>query len=431
MPDPNDTETRIDNVVNLLDLKGGTSKGVHKVLERLQGKPPYANEANALVILDNDPAFAGMLGFSDFILVPLILRPPPVAEDGALPLPGPYPRPWGEADLSLIVSYIQRVWCPKMKKADVKGAMWASASQRRFHPIRDWLAALKWDGTPRIDTWLNAAFETPDDDYHTVVGAKFLIAAVRRIRHPGCKFDQLVILEGSQGIGKSRACRALFSPEWFSDNLHPDLSSRDAPISLAGVWGVELSEIQHFIRNDRNVIKAFLSRQVDRYRPVNGKFVIDVPRQSVLIGSTNQSFYLDDDTGNRRIWPVACAECRVEWIEKNRTQLWAEAAMREAAREAIFIDDNDTSRTIEQAQSQRMVEDMWADPIADYLVGRTVIRLSSVLADGLGLSRSQQSRANEMRVAGIMRSLGWNVTVAKEGKKSLRIWKPNEESHLL
>ena len=425
MPEPTDSDGRIDNVVSLLDLQGGRTKGVHRVLEKLQGKPqPYPNVANAMVILAHDPALAGMLGYSEFILSPLMLRPPPPAEEGATLLPGPYPRPWSPEDSALILSYVQRIWCPKMKKGDLAEAMWAEASQRRFHPVRDWLASLRWDGKPRIDTWLRKVFAAPDDDYHAVVGAKFLIACVRRVRQPGCKFDQLVILEGPQGLGKSRACRVLFSSKWFSDSLHPDLSSRDAPISLAGAWGVELGEIQHFIRNDRTVIKAFLSRQVDRYRPVNGKFTIDVPRQSVLIGSTNQNVYLDDDTGNRRIWPVACKECRIEWLGENREQLWAEAAAREAGGEALWIDDSGIRINVETAQAERLIEDVWSDPIADYLQGKTEARVSDVLTSALNIPRHLQGRGQEMRVAAILRTMEWCVKVEKMGRKSVRVWRP-------
>lgn len=416
-------EPDTDATILSFELRGGENKGIHRVLAGLipNAKAPFPTAANALMILANDPMLSGMLGFNEFIQSPAILRAPPVGQDGDKELPGPYPRMWEDTEVALILTYIQRIWCAKMNDKALQQAMLAHASQKRFHPVRDWLKSLKWDGTKRLDHWLEHVFKVPNDEYHHAVASKILIAAVRRVMQPGCKFDQLLILEGNQGLGKSRVCRLLFGDSWFSDSIHPDFSSRDAAISLRGKWGVELAEIQHLIKNEVEVIKAFLSRPVDTYRPVNGKAIIDVPRQSILIGTTNTTDYLRDTTGNRRIWPVQCKDCRIEWLEKNRDQLWAEAVQRENSVETLWIGEIETQTLVEAQQVDRMADDSWTDPILEYLTGRADARVSDVM-NNLGIPRAQQNRAQEMRVGGILRSLGWVSKQTRRGAAVVRVW---------
>ncbi len=435
--DPYDAEVRkieqAGNVVNLLELRGGQNNGVHRVHEKLQpgqGKPPFGTVSNALVILAHDPPVAGLLAFNEFTATPLIMRAPPPADEGGRLLPGPYPRPWGAEDVALLLAYVQRVWAAKMTKAALEDAMLAEASQRRFHPVRDWLATLKHDGKPRLDTWLTKAFGAPRDDYHRAVGAKFLIAAVRRVRQPGCKFDCLPVLEGDQGLGKSRACRELFTAAWFSDSMHPDFGSRDAPISLAGVWGMELGEIQQMIRNEVEVFKAFMSRPVDRYRQPYGKVAVDVPRQSVLIGTTNTTDYLRDTTGNRRVWPIRCTHADVDWIAANRDQLWAEAAAREASGEVLWLDDARAKSDAEAAQDDRMLDDPWTEKVFSHIGFVQRVNVNDILSNALNLALKDQDRKAQMRVADILRQQKWKKKRVREGGQNHWLWlHPDHEDY--
>ena len=423
MPAPKEPD--VDNVIKAFELRGGENRGVHRLAEKLQpgcGNAPYPTVANCLLILAHDPSLAGMLGFNEFTGQHLLMRAPPVSEEGDTKQPGPYPRVWVQADVALILAYVQRIYCNKMNKSSLEDAMMAEAGRLRFHPVRNWLTTLRWDGQSRLDTWLHYAFGAPRDEYHADVGTKFMIACVRRIMQPGCKWDCMPVLEGAQGIGKSRACRELFGAEWFSDSMHPDFASRDAPISLVGAWGVELGEVQQIIRNEVEVFKAFLSRSVDRYRPVNGKFVIDVPRQSVLIGTTNIDDYLRDTSGNRRIWPVRCLHSDVEWIAVNRDHLWAEAVLRERSGESLWLTDTSTRETAEEKQADRIQEEVWTDKITDYLGFSQRVRLSDVMSSGLQLSSAQQDKKAQGRVVDVLKRLGWKVKVVREGKATPRFW---------
>ena len=425
---PQDVAARVGEVVDMFSVKGtdGRSRGVHYllgVLARNDKGGALPTVANILLILANDPPLAGMLAYNEFTGQALLMRAPPPASDNDKPLPGPYPRPWGAEDVSLVHAYLQRVWAAKMARDATENAMVAEAPQRRFHPVRDWLAGLKWDGIPRLTKWLVKAFGAPSDDYHDAIGTKVLIAAVRRVRRPGIKFDHLLLLEGEQGIGKSRAVEALFGRDWYSDAMPPNLAERDAAMSLLGVWCLELGEIDHLIRNEVETIKAFLSRSVDRYRPPYGKQFIERPRQGVMIGTTNASDYLRDHTGNRRMWPVRCSLADIEWLTANRDQIWAEAAAREESGEVLWLDDRDVAETATQQQMDRMQEDVWADAVGMWLNGHVEVRTGQILSECLSIPKAQQDKRTQMRVTAILTEFGWRRKLRRSGgRKPERVW---------
>ena len=197
-------------------------------------------------------------------------------------MPGPYPRPWGRADVSLIQSYIQRVWTHQAGREDTKSAMLTVASANRCHPPRDWLNGLAWDGRARLDLWLAHCFGADDTPFCRAAAAKILIAAARRVRQPGCKFDHMLILEGDQDLGKSTCLRRLAGDDWFTDSLPASIESKDMAIALQGIWIAEFAEIEQVIRTEVEVIKAFLTKPSDRFRPPYGKSDLTFPRQCVF-----------------------------------------------------------------------------------------------------------------------------------------------------
>lgn len=412
----------IDNVIDIASTKPiAQLNWVGRLIKNSEGGV-LPTISNALVLMANDPALIGLLSFNAFTSQPLITRAPPIPEDGAPQLPGPYPRSWGPEDVIFIQGYMQRIWSQKFTRMTIEDAMVAESSIRRFHPICDWLEGLVWDGNPRIDDWLTSAFEAPKTAMNRAVGAKFLIASVRRIKNPGTKFDHMMVLEGKQGIGKSTAIKELFTAPWFSDSIPPDLNSKDAAMALLGVWCLEFAEIEQLIKADVETIKAFLSRSVDRYRPPYGKVYIDRPRQGVLIGTTNSDDYLRDTSGNRRIWPVKCFAANSAWVTENREQLWAEAAAREATGETIWLDDEEVMAEAVDLQSDRMIQDVWHLKISEWLGSRIETTVSDVLENALNVPPERMNKSAEMRVGSVLRALGWSKKTMKKGSHSFKGW---------
>lgn len=397
-------------------------KHVKSLLDCTETGAPYKTLGNVILILRHDAALAGLLTLNEFTHTMELTRSPPMPEAEDRELPGPYPRQWTAADETLILAYIQKHWMGAATESMVRAAMTAVASMQSIHPVRDWLDTLQWDSVPRLDTWLIRAFGAADTDLNRDIGKKILLAAVRRVRQPGCKFDFLAVLEGDQGMGKSTGLAVLFSQEWFSDSLTSDLAHKDAAINLVGVWCMEIAEIDHLIRNSVETIKAFLARAVDKYRPPFGRADVSRPRQGILVGTTNSKTYLRDETGNRRFWPVSCAYVDLEWITEAREQLWAEAAAREAAGEPIWLDEYSSQQEAVQAQKDRLLEDVWAEKIAAYVFHLNHVTTPDILSTCLDIPTKDQGRGQQMRVAAVLTNLGWKNTTFKNDGKTARRW---------
>jgi predicted P-loop ATPase len=286
-----------------------------------------------------------------------------------------------------------------------------TARLNKFHPVRDYLASLVWDGTERIDKWLTTYGGVEDTEYSRAVGRLFLIAAVRRSRQPGCKFDEMVILEQEvQGTDKSSALAFLaVREEWFSDDLPLNVEGKQVIEALRGRWIVEASELSGMRRADIEHLKALLSRQVDRARMAYGRIVSEVPRQCVIVGTTNNQEYLRDTTGNRRFWPVKCQRFDVEKLRKDRDQLWAEAAQLEASGVSIRLAQDMWPKAAEQ-QAKRLAEDPWLYDMEEALqhLGDVSLKISmGTIWTILDVRGAQRTQEQSCRVGNVMRRLGW------------------------
>jgi predicted P-loop ATPase len=287
------------------------------------------------------------------------------------------------------------------------------ARDQPYHSVREFLAALKWDREPRLDNWLEtylrAAGARP---YLRAIGSKFLIAAVARVTRPGCQVDSALVLEGLQGTGKTSVVRILGAP-WVTDSVH-DMAGADAAIQLAGVWFVEQSELAAMRRSDVEVVKAFISRTVDRYRPPYGKRSIDVPRQCVFVGTTNDAQYLRDHTGNRRFWPVRCGQIDLDGLARDRDQLLAEACYRFLIGEHWHLVGEEVALAAAQQASRRIVSEL-EQAAAEYLDGRrsagtTEISVIQIMRDCFDLdAREDVERAGRVgaQLAALLPRLGW------------------------
>lgn len=239
-----------------------------------------------------------------------------------------------------------------------------TARKTPHHPILEYLSRLVWDGKKRIDTWLIEYGGAADSPFNRTVGAIVLIAAVRRVTRPGCKFDELLVLESEQGRGKSTMLRALCPrDEWFSDDLPLGLEAKQVIERTTGKWIIEAAELTNIRKTQVEQLKSFLSRQIDGpVRLAYGRMATELPRQFLVIGTTNSRTYLRDASGNRRFWPVQIKKFDVPAIIRDRDQLWAEAAIRERANESIRLHEAMWSVAAKE-QDKRRTEDPWEGPI--------------------------------------------------------------------
>jgi virulence-associated protein E len=277
-----------------------------------------------------------------------------------------------------------------------------------FHPVCDYLDALQWDGVPRVDKWLTTYARAEDSRYTRAVGALMLIAAVRRVRKPGCKFDEMLILEQpQQGTEKSSALAVLAVQEdWFSDDLPLNVEGKRVIEMLRGRWIVEAAELSGMRKADIGHLNALLSRRVDRARMAWGRLPIEAPRQCIITGTTNKSEYLRDTTGNRRYWPVLIVQFNLDALRRDRDQLWAEAAAREAKGESIRL-ARELWPEAAKEQRQRLADDPFVEVLRNHL-GHLEGKIKAAdVWEILNLHGAQLTQDAYARAAEAMKRIGW------------------------
>jgi predicted P-loop ATPase len=247
-----------------------------------------------------------------------------------------------------------------------------------------------------------------DSPYTKVIGRLFLTAAAVRVFEPGCKMDYVPVLEGPQGAGKSRACRAL-GGSWFSDAL-PDVSREQAASQhLRGRWIVELSELSAMSRSEAEEMKSFISRAVERYRAPYGREEVIEPRTAVFVGTTNRSSYLRDDTGGRRFWPVRVGAINVDALAADRDQLFAEAVVAYRNGEPWWPSPDFERDHIRGEQEARFEIDAWEAEIEVFVRGRHRAQVSEIAREALGITAARIGTVEQRRIISALSRLGWTA----------------------
>jgi energy-coupling factor transporter ATP-binding protein EcfA2 len=282
--------------------------------------------------------------------------------------------------------------------------------ENTFHPVLDMLDSLKHDGVPRIDGWLTTYLGADDTPLNRAIGTIFLVAAVRRVRQPGVKFDQIVVFEGAQGSGKSTALQILAGDGLHSDQEILGADGKAQMELMEGKWIYELGELVGLNKAEVNRIKAFASRTYDTARMAYGRAATTRGRQTVFVGTTNEDRYLRDTTGNRRFWPVKTGVIDLERLRQDRDQLWAEASALEATGFSLTL-PAELWTAASDVQNERMEDDLWIDALAA-LVGTVQggmerIPTSDVLVE-LQIPRERWRGEIPKRLAAVMAKLGWH-----------------------
>lgn len=298
------------------------------------------------------------------------------------------------------------------------------AQKYRFHPVKQYLETLEWDGVGRLDSWLREAFRASGPlQYVQAVGRKVLCAAVARIYEPGCKFDYMTVLEGEQGKGKSMSLGMLVGTSWFADSLG-DIHNKDVVDQMMGKWLIEVSELDSVRGREAEAVKAFVSRQVDRVRLSYARRSEDYPRQCIFIGSTNDEEYLTDATGNRRYWPVKVGAARREWLKQNRDQLWAEAKFRYELGEKLYLTP-ELEEVAKGEQEQRFEVDEWESEIRKMVEkDKSASHTSTALWRAINISASSghPSHRDAIRIGKIMKRLGFKRAMRRIEDIPTKCW---------
>jgi predicted P-loop ATPase len=306
------------------------------------------------------------------------------------------------------------------------------AWRNRFHPVCDYLDGVqpKWDGVKRIGdkdspSWLTTYGGAEDNAYTRAVGPLQLIAGARRVRRPGCKKDEMLTFESAQGLNKSSALKVLaVREEWFCDNFVLGRSPRETQEILAGKWIVECAEMDGLSPDKEAAIKAALSRTHDKARAAYGRLAEETPRQCVFFGTINQTKYLTDTTGNRRHWPVALGSegFDLEALKRDRDQLWAEAAAREAEGESIQLPEK-LWKVAAVEQKARLAVDPWEERIAARLGDLQGVMRTSIVWNLLEIPVGNLTQKHGTRVGAIMKELGWIHGQKKVNGKVLQVYR--------
>lgn len=379
------------------------------------GEPrPILN--NAAIALEQDAAWSSVLWFDEFSQRVIARRPPPwIKPNGHW-----NPAPWTDGDDLEATRWLQDAGI-HLATTIAHDAAVNVAMRHRFHPVRDFLDSLKWDGRSRIDTWLSFHMGAEDSPYTRAIGARWLISAVARVRVPGSKVDTALIMVGPQGQQKSSALRIL-GGSWFTDELS-EFGSKDASMQVSGVWIIELAELAAIRRGSEiERVKSFVSRAVDRYRAPYGRSVIDIPRQSVFAGSTNNDECLRDPTGARRWWPFNVGAIDLDSLKRDRDQLWAEAVYRYESGERWWLHEPELIEAARGRAADHQEVDPWEPIIAEWLIVKTTpgVMVHDVLTDVVKVPRHELNRSHQMRVADILIKMGYSR--ARVSRGGLRYW---------
>lgn len=324
----------------------GTDDSWMRKLQRTKSGVPESNPYNCIWIMQHDPQLKNRFGLDEFAHRIVVLGNLPWRTVNGSDL-------WGDTDDACIRNYLSTVYQIK-GKGIIDDAITEVMNQNKFHPVREYLTALNWDGTERVDSLFIDFIGAEDTPYIRAVTRKWLCGAIARVMEPGIKFDTAIVLYGEQGLGKSVILERL-GGKWFNNTLQ-DIKTKDALEQIQGAWINELAELSPTYKNDNEIVKAFLSRTTDRFRVPYGRRTEEYPRQCVFAGSTNNLLFLKDRTGNRRFWPISGdkrRKVRNSWdLSKDEVdQIWAEAFMMWANGESLVLDEQLEQEAIKIQQS--------------------------------------------------------------------------------
>jgi putative DNA primase/helicase len=384
---------------------------------------PLAIAENVARLLRSGPEFAGTLRWNEF------------SESMEVSEPGKGWRSFEDMDLVLMRNAIAAGYpeFASARREEVMDGMRTVAMDARVNPPRDYLLSLAWDGVPRLATWLHVVFGTPADKLHADMGSNWLKGLAKRVLHPGCKFDEVLVIEGPQGCGKTTAVQVIGGP-WVNENTL-SVDDKDFYMSLAKNVVVEFSEGDVVNRTSSRKLKAIITKTEDQWRPPYGRGMVTHKRGCVFAMTTNDDEYQKDETGGRRWLPVVVTLPKADtaWLAANRDQLLAEAVHRvEALNETTWEYD----ASIAELQNEKVDDEPMAEPLAKWYAALTQeqreagVRIVDAFKDGLKssegfswLAGSTVDKPTEWRVSKCFKlHLGLKRKKFRDGNITLWKW---------
>jgi len=392
--------------------------------EFVPGYPLFDGKSkkNVHLFMANHPKFKDIIVYNDFTDKIMVRHCPPWEDESKF-----VPRELKEYDAAMWVIELEN-HSIRTNKDVINDSISQIAKRNTINPPADYFNSLVWDGKPRLDRWLTyyLGAEKQDAEYLRLVGSKWLMAIVARAFKPGTKFENVLVLEGDQGIKKTMTFEILatFGNENFFLEFSGDVMNKDSLSVMQGKVIVEMAELASVRKSEVEEMKAFVSRRIDEYRPPYARFNITRPRYFVFGGSTNKvgQEYLEDDTGARRIWPVECgAMIDSDSLRRDQAQLYAEAVVRYKNGERIWLEGDEVDLA-KSEQSDRQVEDAWEQKIKVFLQGVWDTTTAEV-GTGIGLSTKDLNNYNTNRIKKCLKNIGWEEYRPGTGKERSRKWR--------
>ena len=401
--------------------------------------------ANVVTILRYHPKWARKIAWDAFGERVVVTEKPPW--DPAAAPEKAEPGAWSDSDVARVVDWLARNERLHVWTGCVIEAVNIVAEANVVHPVLDYLDALpKWDGVPRLGTWLATYVGADANEYTSAIGTRWMISAVARVKRPGCQVDCMIVAEGIQGVGKSSMFRTLVPSLALYSETGIDLGDKDSYQCLHGIWIYLMDELDSLRKGETTKVKNFISSPKDHYRQSYGRAARDFYRQNVFAGTTNEREYLVDKTGNRRIWPFkVIGTIDLVALARDRDLLWAEALHRYADGERWHVDTPELRALCEAEQSERVHADPWEPLVLAWLGDpdqeqeyetehgtrrrRVPFKVhpdgpstAEVLQHAIRMRPDAIDRGRSMRAGEVLRSLGYTViTSVRTGDGETRV----------
>ena len=334
---------------------------------------------------------------------------------------------WNEADSLAMQFYMQdTIGIDRMGLDTVKGAIRLASERDIRNCVKEYVERTPWDKEPRIDAMMSSIYHCEDTPYTRAVSRNFWIAMIARVYQPGCKADNMVVLEGPQGIYKSTSL-AIIGGEWFAEQHESAADPKAFAEILQGKLVIEITEMDAFSRTEVTRIKSAITTQKDRYRIPYESGAQDHPRRCVMVGTTNKDDWQRDETGGRRFWPIACKGLAdTARLAAERDQLFAEALSRYQAGESWHeVPDVEAK----QEQAKRYEGDAWTETIANWLPGRPEVTVMQIADRCLDLRIKDVDMAEQRRIGKVLRFLGWSKQQKRVSGRPTMVWVPPADAY--